>query len=147
MRRHTNPLSFLIVFFCLSLIATNAQAQSDETQIRNLLMEQQTQWNRGNIEAYMIGYWESDSLVFIGKDGPTYGYAATLDRYKKAYPDSVAMGTLQFNILSVRLLSREYAFVTGLWDLTRVNGPKSGAFTLLLRKMKGNWRIVSDHSS
>jgi ketosteroid isomerase-like protein len=95
----------------------------------------------------MVGYWENDSLVFIGKDGPTYGYSSTLARYRKAYPDAIAMGKLQFNILNIRLLSPEYAFVTGLWSLTRQNGPKSGAFTLLFRKIKGSWVIVNDHSS
>jgi hypothetical protein len=136
--------ALLAVLFVLSF---QASAQSDESRIRKVLLAQQEQWNRGNIEGYMVGYWENDSLVFIGKDGPTYGYASTLARYRKAYPDTVAMGKLRFNILSIRMLSPEYAFVTGLWNLTRQNGPKSGAFTLLFRKIKSSWVIVNDHSS
>ncbi len=138
--------SFLLLLMLFSLHAT-AQTQSDEQFIRTMLDRQVSEWNQGRVAGYMIGYWENDSLVFIGKSGPTYGYASTLARYRKAYPDAAHMGRLQSTILKLRLLSPEWAYVTGRWELTRKAGNLAGYYTLLLRKMNGNWVIVEDHSS
>ena len=125
----------------------HAQEGHNEGLIRVMLSAQADQWNRGNLEGYLVGYWPSDSLVFIGKSGPTYGHKATLERYQKAYPDRTAMGTLTTTVVSVRILSPEYAYVTGRWQLARTAGNLSGHYTLLLRKMGGEWLIIEDHTS
>jgi hypothetical protein len=95
----------------------------------------------------MKGYWENDSLRFIGKSGITYGYSNTLNNYKRGYPDTAAMGKLQFTILVVKKLSPRYYEVVGKWYLKRSIGDVSGHYTLLLRKINSKWVIVSDHSS
>ena len=95
----------------------------------------------------MHGYWESDSLVFIGKNGPTYGYNATLARYKKSYPDPQQMGQLTSTIVSLERLSSGHYFVIGKWALARTMGNLSGSYTLLIKKINGEWVIVVDHSS
>ena len=59
----------------------------------------------------MVGYWKSDSLVFMGKSGPTYGYKNTLANYKKNYPDTSYMGKLHFDIVSIKPLGKNYFFV------------------------------------
>lgn len=63
-------LPFLLLF-CYSPIFSQS---ADETKIRNILNGQTSAWNRGDLEGFMKGYWESDSLMFIGKSGVTYGY-------------------------------------------------------------------------
>jgi ketosteroid isomerase-like protein len=139
-------LPFLIL--ALLFIVHNSFSQSkDEQTIRQLLNDQTLAWNRGDIEAFMKGYWESDSLMFIGKSGVTYGWKNTLNNYKKGYPDTVAMGKLSFDILVVKRLSPEYFQVIGKWFLKRSIGDISGHYTLLLRKIKDQWVIVADHSS
>lgn len=123
-------------------------AQSaDEVAIRQLLKGQTQAWNKGNIAAFMQGYWQNDSLVFIGKNGPKYGYETTLNNYKKNYPDTAAMGQLRFELLQLKKLSYDYYYVTGKWNLQRTIGDLEGYFTLLLRKIRNNWVIISDHSS
>ena len=47
---------------------------SDVTSIQSILDNQTKSWNKGDLDAFMVGYLNSDSLVFIGKSGPTYGY-------------------------------------------------------------------------
>lgn len=112
------------------------------------MLDRQTKdWNRGDIPAFMKGYWESDSLMFIGKNGVTYGYQTTLNNYKKNYPDATAMGQLQFQILQVKPLGNGHYFVLGKWMLKRTIGDLSGHYTLLFKKIKGEWVIVADHSS
>ncbi|WP_204325570.1 hypothetical protein, partial [Stenotrophomonas maltophilia] len=79
----------------------------------------------------MKGYWKNDSLLFVGKTGPRYGFQTTLENYKKGYPDTTAMGQLSFNILQVKRLSPDYYFVVGKWMLKRSIGNLSGHYTLL----------------
>ena len=137
------------VFFTLLLFLWHVQlgAQASEQPIRKLLDKQTLAWNRGDLEGFMQGYWKNDSLCFIGKSGVTYGWDNTLANYKKGYPDTAAMGKLQFTILHVQLLSKQVAQVIGKWHLTRSIGNVQGHFTLLLRRLNRQWVIVSDHSS
>ena len=135
-------LSILIGCCLVSPAQKNARQK-----ILTLLDSQNQAWNRGDLEGFMKGYWENDSLRFIGKSGITYGYNNTLNNYKRGYPDTAAMGKLQFTILVVKKLSPRYYEVVGKWYLKRSIGDVSGHYTLLLRKINSKWVIVSDHSS
>ncbi len=138
----------LIMATLLLVCSFVIQAQpKDEVQIRKILDDQTKAWNKGDIDRFMNGYWENDSLMFIGKSGVTYGWQATLDSYKKGYPDTAAMGRLSFNILQVKRLSGEYYFVVGKWYLSRRIGDVSGYYNLLFRKISNRWVIIADHSS
>lgn len=137
-----------ILFFLLLVCTYNAMGQTkDVKSILDLLAQQEKAWNLGNINEFMEGYWESDSLVFVGKNGLTYGFKNTLANYRKNYPDKTYMGQLKFTILSIQPLSKQYYSIIGKWELSRTVGNLSGHYTLLLRKIKGKWKIIADHSS
>lgn len=137
----------VIPVFCLTLILNCGYAQTtDETLIRNVLNKQLIDWNAGNIDAFMQTYWQNDSLLFVSSP-PIYGWQTTLERYKKHYPDTAAMGKLSFDLLQLKPLSAEYYFVMGKWHLTRTAGDVVGVFTLLFKKINGEWLIIVDHSS
>ena len=129
------------------LLQITAHAQNDIKQIETLLNAQKDAWNNGNMEGYMDGYWQSDSLIFIGSSGITKGWRNTLERYKKAYPDKKKMGQLSFVFEKIDVLSQTEAFVLGRWALKRENGDLAGFFTLRLRKISGYWKVILDHSS
>ena len=140
----------LLTIISLSVFSQTKPARpagGDETEVRNVLAKQNAAWNRGDVEAFMVGYWANDSLMFIGKSGVTYGYKNTLANYEKNYPDTTTMGKLTFTLIKVKRLSPEYFHVTGKYYLTRTIGDTSGHFTLLFRKINGKWVIISDHSS
>lgn len=137
-----------LLLISITLLSVSAFCQTkDETEVRNVLARQNQAWNRGDIDAFMIGYWENDSLMFIGKSGVTYGYKNTLSNYKKNYPDTTVMGKLTFTLIQLKQLSPEYFHVTGKYYLTRTIGDASGHFTLVFRKINGKWVVISDHSS
>lgn len=144
-----------IIVVLLLLISADLIAQSkparpadrDEIAIRQLLARQTGDWNRGDVDAFMIGYWENDSLMFIGKTGVTYGWTNTLNNYKKGYPDTAAMGKLSFDLIKVQRISKKYYFVVGKWHLKRSIGDVGGHYNLLLEKISGKWVIIADHSS
>ena len=118
--------------------------------IAQALTTQTAAWNRGDIPGFMAGYWHSDSLVFIGKKGPTYGWQPTLANYQKSYPDAAQMGQLDFSGLRITLLSPEAAQVVGHWHLARPGvaaGDLQGYFLLVFKRLKGQWVIVADHTS
>jgi len=138
---------FYVLLLLLISSSTSSAQSKDELAIRNAMNEQLNAWNTGNIDRFMHTYWQSDTLMFIGKSGVTHGWQKTLENYKKNYPDTVAMGKLDFTILEVKRLSVLYFFVVGKWHLTRSIGDASGHFTLLFKKIKNNWVIVVDHSS
>jgi ketosteroid isomerase-like protein len=135
------------IFILLAFAFVSAAQSKDEKAIRSLLAEQAAAWNRGDIDSFMKGYWENDSLMFIGKSGVTYGWINTLNNYKKGYPDTAAMGQLTFTLIKVEKISRKYFQVVGKWFLKRSIGDVCGHYTLLLRKINRKWVIVADHSS
>ena len=130
----------------LSLAAPPTPRQA----IAQVLTTQAAAWNRGDIPTFMAGYWHSASLVFIGKNGPTYGWQPTLDNYRKGYPDATQMGQLDFSNLRITPLSADVAQVVGRWHLARpgaATGDLQGHFLLIFRRIGGQWVIVADHSS
>lgn len=135
---------FILAFF----LTKHTWAQSgDEQAIRKVLSDQTIAWNSGNIDEFMKGYWNNDSLMFIGSGGVTYGYQNTLMNYKKHYNNADAMGILSFELIKVQRLSPEYYFVVGKWHLKRKIGDVGGHYDLLFRKINNSWVIISDHSS
>lgn len=137
----------MTVLFCLMLFLATFSFAQDKKAITNLLEKQRLAWNRGDLDGYMQSYWKSDSLLFVGKTGPKYGWKSTLENYKKSYPDDESMGMLTFNILQINIIDLKNAFVLGGWKLKREKDEPQGFFTLWLRRIKGEWKIVSDHSS
>lgn len=137
----------LLILISILWSSTGFTQDKNARAILALLDTQTAAWNKGDLQGFMKGYWENDSLRFIGKSGITYGWNNTLANYKRGYPDTAAMGKLQFTILVVKKLSNRYYEVVGKWYLKRSIGDASGHYTLLLRKIKGSWVIVSDHSS
>jgi ketosteroid isomerase-like protein len=136
----------LALFFNFSVLAQVVSA--DQKAILTLLDKQQNDWNIGDIPAFMEGYWKSDSLCFIGGSGPTYGWQNTLNNYKRRYPDRATMGTLRFDIIKINVFETKTGFVIGKWYLSRPEkGDIGGYYTLVLRKINGQWRIVNDHTS
>jgi len=136
---------FISVF---TLACTTAHAQNkNETAIRDILNAQTTHWNEGDLDKFMEGYWHSDSLMFIGKSGVTYGYQNALNNYKKGYSDTIQMGKLHFELVSLKPVEKDHYFVVGKWFLERTIGNLNGTYTLLFRKINGQWVIIVDHSS
>jgi len=143
---------FLLAFSLQALAQTTTPTSTptynkNEKAIRTLLAAQTKAWNEGNLADFMEGYLPSDSLLFVGKSGPTYGFNNTLNNYKKGYPDTASMGKLTFTLLAVTPIEKKHYRVLGKWSLQRSKGDVSGYFTLLFQKIKGKWFVIQDHSS
>lgn len=138
---------FSILLF-LSCQVENSLAIIDTKDIKQQIeavMDKQAQdWSDGNIDGFMEGYWQSDSLRFVGSRGITYGWNNTKNNYKKGYPDKDAMGKLEFDIKNIDILTPQDAILLGGFTLYRSTDTLSGNFTLTWKKMNENWLITSD---
>lgn len=121
---------------------------ADRAAINVVLKAQQAAWNRGDVDAFLKGYWVSPELTFSGSNGVSRGYDGVLARYKKNYPDRAAMGELDFSELEFRFLGCDAALVLGKWHLKReLAGDIGGVFTLVWQKFPEGWKIIHDHTS
>jgi len=143
-------IALALTFTALVALTTFAQSEPQRARIaadiRAVMDKQAIDWNRGDIPAFMEGYWKSDQLTFVSSR-VTKGWQQTLDNYKKSYPDKSAMGTLTFSDLEITVVSKDAAVVLGSWSLKREKDNPGGKFTLIFRKFKDGWRIVHDHTS
>lgn len=144
----------LFVIFVLALVIAGAAfaqspGENEKSAIRALLATQVDAWNRGDLEGFMAGYWQSPELSFTSGTAETRGWQPTLERYRRKYQgEGKEMGKLDFFDLRVEMLAPDAAFVRGHWHLKMKNGDEPGGlFTLVLRKFPDGWRIIHDHTS
>lgn len=125
-----------------------ARSSRPEAAIRHLLARQAAAWNRGDLAAFMAGYWHSPQLVFTSGGHIRRGWKTTIEAYRKHYGhDRGSMGRLAFSNLEIHRLGPRAAWVLGHWELKRTTGTSGGVFTLILRRFDTGWRIVHDHTS
>jgi len=121
--------------------------EADRAAIEAVLNAQEAAWNRGDVDAFLTGYWHSAELTFSGSGGIARGWDGVLARYKKNYPDRAAMGQLDFSSLEIRFLGPDAALVLGRWYLKREKGDIGGVFSLVWERFPDGWKIVHDHTS
>lgn len=129
-----------------SRLWTDDSTDEQSAAIEAVLYDQADAWNRGDIDAFMQGYWKSDKLSFSSGGKVTRGWQATRDGYTQRYPTREAMGKLKFSQLEVTPLGEDAALVLGNWHLERTE-PVGGNFTLVMRKIEGRWVVAHDHTS
>jgi len=139
-------ITLALAFLGFGCMDQKVSDQADHDEIMSVMQFQQDAWNENDIDVFMEGYWQSDSLKFIGATGVTYGWQTTLENYKKRYPDADAMGVLKFDIISLEKLSGEYYHMLGKYTLQRKEDTPSGHFTLLWKKIDGKWKIIVDQT-
>lgn len=137
----------LVLLFFSASVNSQSKMKKAEAEIRQVLEQQQKDWNRGDIKAFMEGYWKSKELKFIGKSGVKNGWEVTLNSYLHGYPNKETMGQLSFEIIDINLLGKKNAIVVGKFVLRRATDEPSGYFSLHWQKIEGRWLIVMDHTS
>jgi ketosteroid isomerase-like protein len=130
-----------------SAFAVPDRLDADRFSILEVLKNQQSSWNNGDVDAFLEGYWHSPELTFSGTSGIARGWDAVRARYKKNYADRATMGQLEFSDLQFRFLGPDAALVLGHWHLTRDKGDIGGVFSLVWQRFPEGWRIIHDHTS
>jgi ketosteroid isomerase-like protein len=142
----------LVLLFAIG-VRTGRQTKATETReadkaaITAVLNAQQAAWNRGDVDAFLVGYWHSPELTFSGSSGVSRGWDGVMARYQKNYPDQAAMGHLDFSELEYRFLGPDAALMLGRWHLKRDKGDIGGVFSLVWQRFPNGWKIIHDHTS
>jgi beta-aspartyl-peptidase (threonine type) len=145
-RKRARPAAVLVL--AAFAVAAEPSSKGDEEAVRGVLEAQVKAWNKGDLEEFMKGYWNSPELTFISGGKRTRGWQATLDSYRKRYQsEGQEMGKLSFSELQVELLGTDAAFVRGRFALERKKDKPTGLFTLVFKRFPEGWRIVHDHTS
>jgi ketosteroid isomerase-like protein len=143
-------MKIVITLLLSSFLLINCKQQptvaQDKAAITAVLRAQQKAWSQGDLEAFMQGYWKSDSLKFYGSKGLTYGWDKTLANYKKGYPTLDHTGELQFVINDMTLIEENAYYVMGEYHLKRKVGNADGVFIIIFKRINGTWKIVADMS-
>ena len=143
--------NLLLLFTFILLFGATIFAQSKNekiaAEIRKVMDDQTAAWNRGDIDGFMKGYWNSPQMTFVSGNNMTKGWQPTLERYKKSYDSRAKMGVLSFTDLEITVTSKESAVVLGRFTLVRETDKPTGLFTLNFRKFKDGWKIILDHTS
>lgn len=136
-------------FLTSCFILQNQKVADNCNPIYDLMQDQEMAWNEGNIDDFMSKYWESDSLIFIGKSGINYGWKTTILNYKKSYKNKTEMGILKFKNIICNPINDSTHIVTGKWSLLRNDslGSIEGYYTLIWMKKYDFWKIIYDHTS
>lgn len=135
----------ILLIFCEIL---NAQEYSKAEQAIMANFDQQVKcWNQGDIECYCQGYLKSNETRIVSSRGITSGYEAIVASYKKNWPKE-RMGQLHFDQVKMDKLSNKVYLVHGRFNLTYTESkPLSGYFTVIMKKVSGQWLMFADHSS
>jgi ketosteroid isomerase-like protein len=122
---------------------------ADARAVRDVLNRQVTDWNKGDLDGFLAGYWNSPKTVFQSGGQRSDGWEAMRDRYRRRYQaEGKAMGHLVFSNVEVEPLGPDAMLARGGWRLTMPDGAKPGGlFTLIVRKFPEGWKIVHDHTS
>jgi ketosteroid isomerase-like protein len=141
-----NKLFLLLFVACTFSSFSQTTEKEDKDAIMAVLKAQRIAWSKNNIEAFMEGYWKSDSLKFYGVHGVTSGWENTLDRYEKGYPTEDHTGKLSYKINDITKISDDAYYVLGEYHLKREVGNADGIFMLVFKRIDGEWKIVVDTS-
>jgi hypothetical protein len=118
-------------YFCVLalLLATAAcgrssgfDAAAEEAQIRQVIVDREAAWNRGDFRGYMAGFKNPD-VVFVSR------------------------GELHFSDIRIEMLSPNAAQLISRYKLERALNPQDGINTRLMRKVDGRWVIALNHVS
>ena len=139
-------LLFLFILILFTACAEKDSEAQDVATIRTILSAQQEAWSNHNLEGFMDGYWQSDSLTYFSRGRITHGWQTTLDNYKKGYPSPAETGTLNFKIANIGKIDKDAYWVMGEYFLTREVGDANGTFMIIFKRINGLWKIVADSS-
>ncbi|MBC8372223.1 MAG: nuclear transport factor 2 family protein [Phycisphaerae bacterium] len=138
----------LLLVLAMSAISCMGPGNHNATAIKGEIMavmnQQAKDWSAGDYEAFMKGYHNSKDIRFAHPKGITRGWRGVLDAYKRNPKKS----RLEFSNIDITPLSPKTALVFGRFhNYVEDNTYKTGLFTLLVRKIDGQWKAVHDHSS
>ena len=117
-------------------------------EVTHVLAASAAGWNGGDLGTFMDAYLDSPTTTYWGSQGLLRGYAEIRRHYAPRFAPGAERDSLRFDDIEARRLGTDYALATSRWVLFRGDSvTATGPFTLVLRRVEGEWKIIHDHSS
>ena len=146
----------ITVLFCAlsavtaaAVVAAETPAVSTATAIKQTLDASAAAWSAGDLKTFMECYERAPGTRYVSASGIVEGYEAIEAMYASRFQKpGASLGKLTLELVDVKPLGSQYAFVIGRYHLKPDTGAEiSGVTTLLFHKVGTRWLISSDHSS
>lgn len=131
----------------LAMVMGGCAKPGDQPEIRAVLAQQETAWNKGDLDGFMSHYWNSDKLLFSSPRETTSGWPAVRERFRQSYPTPEKMGKLTYEIGKIARTGDDTAELAGRFRQNRPEGPQTGRFYRHLRRIAGRWVVVRDFTA
>jgi uncharacterized protein (TIGR02246 family) len=131
---------------------TEAERRAVHDEIGLMLGRAASNWNRGDLDAFVDDYLPGDSTTFIGSRGVLRGPTSIRAAYAPRFAPGAVRDSLSFRLQDVDPLAPDIVNVIATYVLARRVGARDsvtaqGPTSLVMRRVDGRWRIVHDHSS
>jgi ketosteroid isomerase-like protein len=131
---------------------TAASPGSDSAALTRLITAQlersASDWNRGDLDAFLSDYAQESTTTFIDGRRARDGIDFIRGNYAPRFAPGARRDSLHFEEVKVRRLSPTLALVTARFILQRGSEiTASGPFTLVMDGRPEGWTILHDHSS
>ena len=105
--------------------------------IRARFGEATAAWNRGDLDAYLTSYWDSEETLWISRGTIIRGITAIRSTCKSVYDSAEKMGKFEIEHLEIKVLAESDALVIGAWLNTVQERARKGVFTVHMKKLGG----------
>jgi len=138
--------NFSIALLLFAFAHVSSAQNKDVEMIKSILDQQRKAWSNNDLEGFMEGYWESDSLTYYSGGKITRGWQTTLDNYKSGYPTKKDTGALNFKIAAITKINADAYYVMGQYFLSLDSGDRNGTFIIIFKRIDGELKIIADSS-
>lgn len=117
-------------------------------EIRLLLAEAATAWNRGDLDGFVSTYAAEPTTTFVSGGQVRHGFDWIRANYAPGFTPDARRDSLRFEGLETRPPGREHALATAHYVLFQGDSTTdTGIFTLVLRLEGDRWVMIHDHTS
>lgn len=122
-------------------------AKTDET-IRQLTDKLRTDWNSGNMDAYLDAYWKSEQMSLMFGNQAVRGWQALADLFRGNWSTEPAMGDFSVSNVVVIPLSPDTVISSGAFTHVFPTETVEGSFSHVWKlQADGRWLIAHEHTS
>ncbi len=105
-------------------------------------------WNRGDLGSFVSDYADDSTTTFMSRSQVQYGFDWIRNNYAPRFEPGVQRDSLRFESVAARALGSDHLLATARFVLLHADSvTASGPFTLVLKRVGGEWKIIHDHTS
>ena len=128
--------------------AVAAKAAKTEETILQLTEKLQSDWNGGDMEAFLATYWDSENFSLLFGDQSIRGFKAVAEMFRGAWTTEENMGDFSVKDAVLRQIGPDTVISSGQFTHVFPTETIEGSFSHVWKQFEdGRWLIVHEHTS